>query len=48
MSCRKIPITLPMADLNWTLNDFFGYFPYVKESNPRSSAEKIPGFRENA
>jgi hypothetical protein len=36
-----------MADLNWMCNVFFGYFLCAKESNPRASAEKIPGFQES-
>jgi hypothetical protein len=30
------------------LSVFFGYFLCAKESDPRASAEKIPGWRESA
>jgi hypothetical protein len=43
MSCRKILTKDQLADLNWTSNVFFGHFLYAEESDPRSSAEKIPG-----
>jgi hypothetical protein len=48
MSCRKILTKNRLADLNWSCRVFFGYFLCAKESNPRSSAEKIPGFAKNA
>jgi hypothetical protein len=44
MSCRKILTKVQLADLNWTQGVFFAYFLCDKESRPRASAEKIPGF----